>query len=279
MTSLNALFLVNLALRFIKMKRFRITFLLVALLLGAASCKPKNNYVYLSTPNSQPEITEYEYVGSQIKTDDVLLILVSALDEVAVSPFNLGTMSKTNSESKTSQIATPSEYLVNAEGYINFPVLGEILVKGKTHQELRRDLELRLKEYLTDPLVSLSLKNFNISVLGEVKSPGQKSSVTQKINVFQALALAGDMNEYGDRTRVKLIRSREGAADEVINLNLADRAITSSPYYYLQQNDILYVEPDTNKQIAANSNPNRSLWFQIGGAALGIISLIIGLTR
>ncbi len=251
----------------------------LSLILGLLSCKPKQNYVYMSNANPQQEIAEYKFMGNHIQEGDELLILVTALDDIAVSPFNLNTMSKTNSDSKSGSTATPSEYVVNSDGYINFPVLGEILAKGKTNQELRRDLESRLKEYLTDPLVSVALKNFNISVLGEVKDPGQKTSSTQKINLFQALALAGDMTEYGDRTKVKLIRSQEGSADQVINLDLASSNITSSPYYYLQQNDILYVEPDTNRQIAANSNPNRNLWFQIGGAALGIISLIIGLTR
>lgn len=259
--------------------RFITTFLCITIFLGVLSCKPKQNYVYMSNANPSAEISEYKFIGNHIQVGDELLILVSALDDIAVSPFNLNTMSKTNSKDKGVQTITPSEYVVNSDGNINFPVLGEISVKDKTHQELRRDLESRLKKYLTDPLVSVTLKNFNISVLGEVSSPGQKTSSTQKINLFQALALAGDMTANGDRTKVKLIRSQEGAADQVINLDLASAAITSSPYYYLQQNDILYVEADVNKQISANTNPNNSLWFQIGGVALGVVSLIIGLTR
>lgn len=253
--------------------------LFLSLILGLLSCKPKQNYVYMSNANPQQEIAEYKYIGNYIQPGDELLILVSALDDIAVAPFNLNTMSNGNSENKVTQEIRPSEYVVNADGYINFPILGEIAAKGKTNQELRRVIETRLKEYLIDPLVSVTLKNFNISILGEVKDPGQKTSSTQKINLFQALALAGDMTEYGDRTKVKLIRSQEGAADQVINLDLASSNITSSPYYYLQQNDILYVEPDTNKQLAANTNPNRNLWFQIGGAALGLISVIIALIR
>lgn len=233
----------------------------------------------MSNANPQQEIAEYKFMGNHIQEGDELLILVSALDEIAVSPFNLSTMNKSNSEMKTSEPVRPSEYVVNSDGYINFPVLGEISAKGKTNQELRKDLESRLKEYLVDPLVSVTLKNFNISILGEVKNPGQKTSTTQKINIFQALALAGDMTENGDRTKVKLIRAQEGAADQTINLDLANANVTSSPYYYLQQNDILYVEPDTNKQISANTNPNRNLWFQIGGAALGVITVIIALIR
>lgn len=252
---------------------------IVSLLVLAVSCKPKANMVYMSNANPEQEIAQAKYQGLHIQEGDQLLILVSALDEIAVRPFNINTMTKTNEEVKGSTNATPSEYIVNSDGYINFPVLGEIHVKGMTHQQLRTDLEGRLRRYLTDPLVSVALKNFNVSVLGEVKSPGQHESTTQKINVFQALALAGDMNEFGDRTKVKLIRSQEGSQDQVINLDLSRADIVNSPYYYLQQNDILYVEPDANRQVAANTNPNTGLWFQIGGVVLAVAGLVIGLTR
>ncbi len=261
------------------MKLLNIAFLLCIAMLFFA-CKPKQNMVYMSTHNPDEEIAKAKYEGLHIQEGDQLLILVSALDNIAVRPFNLNTMNQTNSEAKSGGANTvPSEYTVTPEGNINFPTLGEVYVKGMTQTQLRSDLENRLKRYLTDPLVSVSLKNFNISVLGEVKAPGQKESASQKLNVFQALALAGDMTESGDRKKVKLIRAQDGGADLVVNLDLSSSGITNSPYYYLQQNDILYVEPDENRQIAANNNPNRALWFQIGGAALAVLTLIISLTR
>ncbi len=235
--------------------------------------------VYMSNSNSEQEIAQAKFQGLHIQEGDQLLILVSALDEIAVRPFNLNTMNKVGSESSSGSQVQPSEYVVMTDGYINFPVLGRIFVKGMTQSQLQDELESRLKTYLTDPMVSIALKNFNISVLGEVKNPGQKTSQTQKINLFQAIALAGDMTESGDRTKVKLIRSQESGQDLVVNLDLANSSIVSSPYYYLQQNDILYVEPDMNKQIAANSNPNRNLWFQVGGVAIALATLIISLTR
>ncbi len=237
--------------------------------------------VYMSNSNSEQEIAQAKFQGLHIQEGDQLLILVSALDEIAVRPFNLNTMNRTGSESQAAaqNVGQPSEYVVMTDGYINFPVIGRIFVKGMTQSQLQDELENRLKTYLTDPMVSIGLKNFNISVLGEVKNPGQKTSQTQKINLFQAIALAGDMTEYGDRTKVKLIRSQESGQDLVVNLDLAGSNIVNSPYYYLQQNDILYVEPDRNKQIAANTNPNRGLWFQVGGIAIALATLIISLTR
>jgi polysaccharide biosynthesis/export protein len=255
--------------------------LLILVSITLLSCKPKQNMVYMSKSNMEEEVAKAKFQGLHIQEGDVLLILVSALDEAAVKPFNLNTANKVGSDANTgvNQYVQPSEYLVNEEGYINFPVLGSIYTKGMTQIQLKQDLELRLKRYLTDPLVTITLKNFNVSVLGEVKAPGQKESLSQKINVFQALGLAGDMTDFGDRTNVKLIRTQDDGNDEIVNLDLSRADIVSSPYYYMKQNDVLYVQPDKNKQIQANSNPNRALTFQIIGTLITAATLIIALKR
>lgn len=257
-----------------------ITYLLL-ISITLLSCKPKQNMVYMSKDNMEEEVAKAKYEGLRIQEGDVLLILVSALDETAVKPFNLNTANKVGNQNGagTNQYVEPSEYLVNEEGYINFPVLGNVFAKGMTQIQLKQDLESRLKRYLTDPLVTITLKNFNVSVLGEVKQPGQKESVSQKINIFQALGLAGDMTDFGDRTHVKLIRTKDDGNDEIVNLDLTRADIVSSPYYYMKQNDILYVQPDKNKQIQANSNPNRALTFQIIGSVIAAATLVIALTR
>lgn len=255
----------------------------IALAFILTSCKPKQNMVYMSQPNVniEKEIAHAKFQGLHIQEGDVLQILVSALDENAVKPFNLNTANKVGSESASgmNQYVQPSEYLVNENGDINFPVLGDIPSKGMTQLQLKLDIESRLKRYLTDPLVTITLKNFNVSILGEVKAPGQKESSTQKLNIFQALSLGGDMTDFGDRTNVKLIRTGDDGQDLVVNLDLSRSDIVSSPYYYLKQNDVLYIQPDKNKQVQANSNPNRALTFQIITAAIGAASLIIALTR
>ncbi|MBT2622952.1 MULTISPECIES: polysaccharide biosynthesis/export family protein [Chryseobacterium] len=254
---------------------------LVILLVVLASCKPKQNMVYMSQQNMEEEIAKAKFEGLHIQQGDVLLILVSALDETAVKPFNLNTANRVGSEAPNgvNQFVQPSEYMVNEDGNINFPVLGNVYTKGMTQVQLKNDLESRLKRYLTDPLVTITLKNFNVSVLGEVKAPGQKESSTQKLNIFQALSLAGDMTDFGDRTKVKLIRTGDDGIDQVVNLDMSRSDIVNSPYYYMKQNDVLYIQPDKNKQVQANSNPNRALTFQILASALGVATLIISLTR
>jgi polysaccharide export outer membrane protein len=257
--------------------------LIFLLLLGFQSCKPKKNIIYLSNNNFEQEVSQAKYLGLHIQEGDRLQITVSAFEEIAVRPFNRSTMATTGTaDSSINGIRTEpvSEYTVTSDGSIIFPVLGSIYCKGMTKQQLKQDLESRLKRYLTDPLVTITLTNFNFSVLGEVKSPGQKTSPTEKLNIFQALALSGDLTYDANKTNLKLIRySEEEAKDKVISLDLSEASTLNSPYYYLQQNDILYVEPDRNKQISVNTNSNVDQWIKYGGIGLGLLTLIITLTR
>lgn len=237
----------------------------------------------MSNDNFAQEVSQARFAGLHIQEGDQLQIQVSAFDEIAVRPFNRGTMAATSSAAEGSTGnggSGGSEYAVSSEGTIIFPVLGAVYCKGMTKQQLKEDLESRLKRYLTDPMVTITLTNFNISVLGEVKSPGQKTSPNEKLNLFQAIALAGDLTYDANRTNVKLIRNSETTGkDEVISLDLSEASVVNSPYYFLQQNDILYVEPDRNKQVAVNNDSATDKWIRYGGVALGIVTLIISLTR
>lgn len=265
------------------MKKYVQVFLNIALLLLLFNCKPKQNIVYMSNNNFEEEVSQAKYSGLHIQEGDRLQILVSAFEEIAVRPFNQSTMASTGnagSGSTSGGSSAPSEYIVNSEGEIIFPVLGTVYCKGMTKQQLKADLESRLKRYLTDPLVTVTLSNFNFSVLGEVKGPGQKTSPTEKLNIFQALALAGDLTYDANRTNIKLIRTSEATGkDEVVSLDLSEASIMNSPYYFIQQNDILYVEPDRNKQISVNSNSSVDNWIKYGGVGLGLLTLIFTLTR
>ncbi len=236
----------------------------------------------MSNNNFAQEVSQARYEGLHINQGDVLEIIVTALDDLAVKPFNRTTMQKTGDDAGSAGIKLgDNEYQVTSDGYISFPVLGNVFCKGMTKQQLKSDLETRLKQYLVDPMVAIRHINFTVSILGDVANPGQKTSVTEKLNIFQALALAGDMNDSANRTNVKLIRySEETGKDVTYNLDFSEASIVNSPYYYLQQNDIIYVEPDRNKQIVANTtNPNRALLIQLLGIALGVVTLVIALAK
>ena len=246
----------------------------------AISCKPKENMVYMENQNSNidQEVKQAVFQGTHLQSGDLLDIKVTAFDDNAVRPFNLNTMTQAGNSTEfipNQNVQTgPVGYLVSNEGYILFPVLGKIFVQNLTMSQLREDLETRLLEYLTDPLVSIRQLNFNITVLGEVKKPGQYTSASDKVTLLQALGMAGDMTDNGDRKKVKLVRHENGS-DQTYVIDFTDKSITSSPYYYMQQNDVLYVEPDANKKIIANVNPNRTLVFSIIGSAIALLSLII----
>lgn len=262
------------------MKKFIKILLPTFVLIVSYSCKPKENMVYMEKQTStiDQEVKNAVFTGSHLQSGDLLDIKVTAFDDNAVRPFNLHSMNQAGNlteyiPNQTTQTA-PVGYLVSNEGYIVFPVLGKIFVKNMTMSELREDLESRLLEYLTDPMVSVRQLNFNITILGEVKKPGQYTSPSDKITILQALGMAGDMTDNGDRTKVKLVRHEEGS-DQTYVVDFTDKNITSSPYYYMQQNDVLYVEPDANKKIIANVNPNRTLIFSIIGSVVAISSILI----
>ena len=239
--------------------------------------------IYMSNNNFEQEVSKARYEGLHIQEGDVLEITVTSLDDLASKPFNKTTMQQTGEDGAVSSSMRlgNNEYQVTSEGYIIFPVLGSIYCKNMTKQQLKVELDMRLKQYLLDPVVTITHVNFNISILGDVKQPGQKSSPTERLNIFQALALAGDMNDSANRTSVKLIRySEENGKDLTYILDISEASIVNSPYYYLQQNDIVYVEPDRNKQMQANTtNPNRTLFVQILGVVLGVVTFIIAVTK
>ncbi|KMQ70410.1 polysaccharide biosynthesis/export family protein [Chryseobacterium koreense] len=269
------------------MRKYFKVFITIFTLIVLFSCSPKKNIVYLSNYNFEQEVSEARYTGLHIQEGDQLNILVSAFDEIAVRPFNMNTMSRTSSAATGNSAANPnmtavagSLYTVNSDGTIIFPVLGSIYCKGMTKQQLKDDLELRLKRYLTDPLVTVNLANFNFFVLGEVGSKGLKTAATEKVNILQALAIAGDINVGGNKTNVKLIRySEKEGKDNAISLDLTDAGIVNSPYYYIQQNDIIYVEPDKNQQIAVNNSAKLDKALKYVGVVSGVLALFITILR
>ena len=135
-----------------------------------------------------------------------------------------------------------TSYLVNDSGYIDFPLVGKIYAKDKTVTELQQTLSESVSEIIIGASVIVKLVMYNVSILGEVKNPGKISIYNNRVNIFEALALANDITSYGNRSKVQIIRT-EGNMNKIVVLDLISKDILSSPYYYLQPNDIVYVEP------------------------------------
>ena len=237
----------------------------------------------LSAENGIQRIETPPLYDARIMPKDLLTIVVSCPEEPELAePFNLTIStpaSNNNGRSLTNQPVL-QQYLVDNEGNIDFPVLGILHLGGLTKSEAEQVLKDKLSpQFHTLPIVTVRMVNYKISVIGEVMRPGTFTITNEKVNIFEALAMAGDMTIYGIRDQVKLIREDSKGKREIVPLNLNDRDILYSPYYYMQQNDILYVTPNKTKAKTSNISTSTTIWFSIVGSLVSLASLIIAITR
>lgn len=165
---------------------------------------------------------------------------------------------------------------IDEEGYITLPIIGKVLCKGLTRTELARDIENRIREagYIADPQVNVRFANLTISVVGEVNKPGRYDIERDQLSIFEALALAGDMTIYGSREDVAIIREQNGK-NIITKLDLRNADCLSSPYYYLEQNDVIIVSPNKYKAATAEINQNRTFWISITSTAIALATLLL----
>lgn len=206
----------------------------------------------------------------EIQIGDLLFINVSATDAEAALPFNLFETPSIGGV----QSGRPLEYLVNVDGAINFPILGIVDVKGYTTKELIEKFERILAEYINNPTINLRITNFKVSVLGEVKKPGSFEVPNERISILEAIGLAGDLSIYGQRESVLLIRELNGRK-EFITLNLTNKKIFDSPYYFLKQNDVVYVTPNKTRVNSSAVGPNTGVIISALGLLLAVMALVI----
>ena len=164
-------------------------------------------------------------------------------------------------------------YLVDSDGNIGFPILGTVEVQGMNRQELAAKLEKRVSEYVQDPIVNVRIVNFQLSVLGEVNRPGTFDIRDEYLSLPKALGLAGDMSIYGRRDNVLVVREENGKKTHAY-LDLTDAEVINSPYYYLQQNDVVYVEPNGAQRQSASYNRNAGVYISIASVVISLIVLI-----
>lgn len=265
------------------MRFAKIAFLAVALTL-TAGCTSYKQVPYLQNPevvnNYGKEIPLYD---AKIMPKDLLSITVNTTDALASAPFNLTVQTSINAAlANTNTTTTPAlqQYLVNNEGEIDFPVLGHLKVEGLTKTEAENMIREKLTPYLKEtPIVTVRMANYKISVLGEVASPGTFTVSNEKVNVLEALAMAGDMTVYGMRTNVKLIREDANGKREIKELDLTQSDLILSPYFYLRQNDILYVTPNKAKAKSSDIGSTTSLWFSATSILVSIASLLVNILR
>ena len=213
----------------------------------------------------------------------MLSIVVSSRNPELVVMFNLPVVSyQAGSETVSSGYQKLIGYVVDNDGYIDFPVLGRLKVAGMTRWELSEMIKDRLLDegYLSDAVVTVEFMNFKVSVIGEVNSPGTYTIEGDKVTVLQAISLARDLTIFGQRENVTVIRERDGER-VMYQINLCDVSMFDSPAYYLQQNDIVYVEPSDIKARQSTTDDKAlrmtSIMVSSGSLLVSIATLIISL--
>lgn len=259
------------------MKTNIIKFPLIAALAGVilfASCEETTEIAYVK---DAPRQTPQEVVGEfskGIQPNDLLYIYVESETPEASILFNQETnkIATSNGVVMNPGSNAVQGYLVNQEGDIIFPVLKKVHVQGLTHNELAAELERRLvsEGHILDAVVTVKLMNFHVSVLGDVVRPSQIIVTGERMTIFEALSMVGDMTIYGQRTNVTVIREENGVRT-IGEIDLTSKDAFNSPYYFLHQNDVIYVEPNMKKKRTAERDPMLLTYIS---SAVSIVSVL-----
>ena len=256
---------------------------IISLLLIA--CTSPKKVAYIQNSGIFDEDNSAYLYDAHIMPKDVLTITVNTINPEASQPFNL-VVSPTLTNASNGQTIGSSRamqtYLVGNDGTINFPVLGTIKVGGLSKVECEKLIHDAILPYMNvseNPVVTVRMANYKISVLGEVARPGVFAVSNEKINIFEALAQAGDLTVYGVRSRVKLIREDDNGKKKIYTLNLNDANIISSPCYYLQQNDVIYVEPNKVKARNSSVGQTTSIMLSSIGILISVATLLFNILK
>lgn len=249
--------------------RFYSCFVFMIVLLS--SCASRKNVVYFQdTGDFETLVNKNDFV-SKFKVDDLVSIHVSSLNPEASAPFNLF-RGATEGGFRAEQV----DYLVDQAGEIDFPVIGKLKIEGLSPDELRILLRDRLSDYLKDPIINIRLRNFTVTILGEVLRPGTYPVNGEQITILEALGLAGDLTIRGVRRNVLVIRDFNGTK-VYTRIDLTSKEMIKSPVYYLTQNDVIYVEP--NKSGIKETSLDASTPIYVSIASVLITSTVLFLTR
>lgn len=252
-------------------KIFLILSIVVALL---SSCASKKNVLLFQDIEQYQASTDTSKSDIRIKTNDLLSIIVSSADRTSAAPFNLPAIAAPDSDiTAVNSQQRLQTYLVDANGEIQFPILGTLSLKGKTTIEATTYLKSVLEKYIKDPIVNLRITNFKVSVLGEVRNPGTYFINDERVTILEALSRAGDLTIFGKRNDVLVIREIDGVKTYK-KLDFTSQEALSSPYYFLQQNDVVVVSPNGAQVQSSASNRNAGLYVSVVGVIITVLSIL-----
>lgn len=257
-----------------------------AALLALASCSTPKNITYLADAEQGPAFSTAAPTPIKVRPEDKISIVVTTQDPALNNLFNLiTTQNRVGSASSYSNGQVPY-YTVDRQGDINFPVIGKIHIAGLTRDEVAARIEKDLvgKDMVKDPVVTVEFANTGISVLGEVAKPGRYEFNRDRLTLLDAIAMAGDLSINGVRDNILVVRREADGSEKAYRVSLLDSGqLTGSPAYYLQQDDVIYVEPNDKRKRETTPNGNTpytpSFWVSIGSFATTIATLIITLSK
>ena len=240
-----------------------------------ASCESTEEIAYFGDATRDSVMTVSGHFTNGIQANDLLNIYVESETPQATVPFNQETnkIAVVDGVVMNPGSSAVTGYLVSNEGTIIFPVLGEIRVLGMTNAQLAAELQRQLREqnYVNDAVVTVKLMNFKVSILGDVTRPGTIIATGERLTIYEALSMVGDMTIFGQRRNVSVIREENGKRI-IGEIDLSSKDAFKSPYYYLHQNDVVYVEPNMKKKKTANRDPMVLTYISAGLSVLSTIS-------
>ncbi len=252
----------------------------IALLLLSCNAQKRVWYIQDAQPLTPEQIVQNGQI--RIKPLDQLTVIVNSKDPELAVPFN--SYSSLSSLSGSTASASGSQSLqvrtVDEEGFLDMPVIGRIECKGMTRSELARAIAEKIVAggYINDPTVNVRFANMKVSIIGEVGRPGEYAIERDRISIFDALALAGDITVYGVRDAVTVIRENDGQRVQY-QIDLTSKKAFDSPAFYLQQDDVVYIKPNKAKSSTGDVNPNRSFYLSLVGTLISVTTLIVTLTK
>jgi polysaccharide export outer membrane protein len=261
---------------------YSVLLVIISVYLGACST-PKNITYFRDIPDTikQRSVDQSAYYTPVIQQDDILQVSIQTLDPTATALLNQQNTASWPANSNTSNQGSSnapagnvSGYLVDKEGYVILPLLGKVSVKGKTTDQVRDDIRNKAAEFYKDPVVNVRFANFKITVLGEVNRPSSYIMPNEKITLLDAIGMAGDLTIYGKRENVMLVRDNiVTGKKEFVRFNLNDSKTFSSPYFYLHQGDMIYVEPNKSKVTSTDMAQVRRL--SIMASILTVVIVVV----
>ena len=276
-------------------KKSNLSILLLLSILILSSCAGSKKVAYFQKYNSTADSLKEHNPASglydaRIKPKDMLSITVVTSESEASKNYNLvvpqlydpanlsiASSSAGLSTSMLNSVPTLQSYMVDNEGTINFPVIGNLKVGGLTRKELEKMLQEKLASAFNKevPIITIRIINYSVNILGEVIRPGKYNTVNDRMTIFEGLAMANDMTIYGRRDNVKVLRENADGTKNFITVNLNDKNVINSPAYYLEQNDVVYVEPNKAKSGSSKIGAEETLSVSALSVLISLTSIVV----